>query len=149
MVRNQKIFETPWGMVLESGKKMTVRSAMPWGYHCHQLSLHAWCTKFNTTRKISRLRASLEEALKKWQIWGLSLLPPMVFLLYYRGFDRVKAFTRKGGCVHILTFRITARVQSKSNRCIWHTTLLIWLLIRPGSFNWNKFLFWLLLNSFR
>jgi hypothetical protein len=30
----------------------------------------------------------------------------------YRGFER------KGGCVHIITFRVTTKLQSKSNRCI-------------------------------
>ena len=39
-----------------------------------------------------------------------------------------RGFKRKGVCLHIITFRVTTRLQSKSNRCIWHTTLIIWLL---------------------
>jgi hypothetical protein len=34
------------------------------------------------------------------------------------------------------------RLQSKSNRCIWHTTLIIWLLTRPGSSNSTDFSSW-------
>jgi hypothetical protein len=34
-------------------------------------------------------------------------------------------FARKGARVRIITFRVTTRLQSKSNRCILHTTLVI------------------------
>jgi hypothetical protein len=40
-------------------------------------------------------------------------------VLHYRG------FVRKGARVRIITFRVTTRLQSKSNRCILHTTLII------------------------
>jgi hypothetical protein len=48
-----------------------------------------------------------------------------------------------------ITFRVTTRLQPGSNRCIWHTTLVIWLLTRltrPGSSNDTKFPYWLVLN---
>jgi hypothetical protein len=59
-----------------------------------------------------------------------------------------RGFIRKGARVRIITFRVTTKLQSKSNRCILHTTLVIWLLTRPGSSNSSKFLYWLVLNSF-
>jgi hypothetical protein len=53
--------------------------------------------------------------------------------LSYRGFKP------KPAGIRIINFRVTTRLQSKSNRCIWYTTLVIWLLTRPGSSNSNKF----------
>jgi hypothetical protein len=40
-------------------------------------------------------------------------------LYSYRGFKP------KGGGIRIITFRVTTKLQSKSNRCIWHTTIII------------------------
>jgi hypothetical protein len=45
----------------------------------------------------------------------------------------------KPGSIRIITFRVTTILQSKSNRCIRHTTFVICLLTRPGSPNMNKF----------
>ena len=50
-----------------------------------------------------------------------------------------RGFERKGARVRIITFRVTTRLRSKSNRCIWRTILAIWLLIWPGSSNSSKF----------
>ena len=59
-------------------------------------------------------------------------------------------FKPKPGGIRIINFRVTTRLQSKSNHCIWHTTLVIWLRTRPGSSNSNKFHFdeyYILLHS--
>jgi hypothetical protein len=59
-----------------------------------------------------------------------------------------RGFKPKPAGIRIIIFRVTTRLQSKSNRCIWHTTLVIWLLTRPGSSNSSKFPLWLALNNF-
>ena len=58
---------------------------------------------------------------------------------------RGRGFERKDACVHIITFRATTRLRSKSNRCIWRTILAIWLLRTPEEYwctdgNWGIFL---------
>ena len=55
----------------------------------------------------------------------------------------IEVLSKTGG-IRIITFRDTTRMQSKSNCCIWHTTLVFWLLTRPGSSNSSKFSFWLI-----
>jgi hypothetical protein len=67
---------------------------------------------------------------RKW----INIGPFIRHALTYRG------FVRQGARVRIITFRVTTRLQSKSNRCILHTTLVIWLLTRPrssGQENWQ------------
>ena len=64
------------------------------------------------------------------------------YQLYYRGFKS------KPGVVRIITFRVITRLYSKLNRCIWYTTLIVWLLTRPGSSNIYKLLFCLVQNVF-
>jgi hypothetical protein len=66
--------------------------------------------------------------------------------------DYSPILVRKGGGIRIINFRITAILQSKSNRCIWHTTFIILkeflLLTRPGLSYKSKFPFWSVLNIF-
>jgi hypothetical protein len=54
---------------------------------------------------------------RKSPFWAA--LPCTKLISMYRGFKP------KGGGIRIITFRVTTRLQSKSNRCIWHTTLII------------------------
>jgi hypothetical protein len=63
--------------------------------------------------------------------------PNTAHTMYSRMLFRSRGFVRKGDRVHIIynTFRVTTRLRSKSNRCIWRTILAIWLLTRPGSSN--------------
>jgi hypothetical protein len=72
--------------------------------------------------------------------------PGRTWLSKAQGINR--GFKRKGGCVYRITFRVTTRLRSKSSRRILHTTLAIWLLTQPWSFNKSKLLVQLLLNIF-
>jgi hypothetical protein len=98
----------------------------------------------------------------EWLIWCIDIIngEPFILLKYgTRPFEPIPPDipcirgpkTEKKNCAHVYgTPPRLKHKNPKSNRCIWHTTLVIWLLnlTRPESSNRTKFRFWFVLNIF-